>query len=70
MRVMDQLEHRTGETGLLPFRTRRVFNVGSEWFFAIRGEKDQGPFENQQDAMNGLDQFLNEVKLKKSVILN
>lgn len=57
MRVMNHLDHRTGETGLLPFRTRRVFNIGAEWFFAVRDGKDCGPFENQQDAMTGLNRF-------------
>ena len=52
------MAHRTGETGLLPFRTRRVFNVGAEWFFAIREGKDYGPFENQQQAEYELKQFL------------
>ena len=64
------MEHRTGETGLLPFRTRRVFNVGTQWFFAVRGGKDCGPFENQQEAENGLNQYLNNFQLKKHAALN
>ena len=64
------MEHRTGETGLLPFRTRRVFNVGTDWFFAIRGGKDCGPFENQQQAENELSRFLNSFQSKKHVALN
>lgn len=53
-------EHRNGETGLLPFRTRRVFNIGTEWFFAVRGEKDHGPYENELVAQNKLTLFLNK----------
>ncbi|MDH5600206.1 MAG: DUF6316 family protein [Gammaproteobacteria bacterium] len=57
------MENRTGESGLLPFRTRRVFNLGNEWFFAVRDEKDYGPFENQQQAENELARFLNSFQL-------
>mgnify|MGYP007065671021 CR=1 FL=1 len=58
------MAHRTGETGLLPFRTHRVFNVGAEWFFAVRDGKDYGPFENQQQAENELKLFLNSNSIK------
>ena len=57
-------EHRNGETGLLPFRTRRVFNIGVEWFFAVRDEKDHGPYENQLSAENELTVYLNNVNSK------
>ena len=61
MRVM---EHRTGENGLLPFRTRRIFNVGSDWFFAVRDGNDCGPFKNIEEAEAGLSLFLMEVASK------
>ena len=64
------MEHRIGETGLLPFRTRRVFNIGAEWFFAVRDEKDYGPFDNQQDAEYELNQFLGGSKLKNTAAMN
>ncbi|GMR16570.1 MAG: hypothetical protein BMS9Abin31_0917 [Gammaproteobacteria bacterium] len=67
---MDHLQHRMGENGLLPFRTSRVFNVGADWFFAVREGKDRGPFENQQNAMSGLDRFLIDFKYKKSALMN
>lgn len=60
------MEHRTGENGLLPFRTRRVFNVGTEWFFAVREGKDCGPFENMQDAENELNLYLIDIKPHKT----
>ena len=56
------MERRFGESGLLPFRTRRVFNVGSEWFFAVRNGKDCGPFQNMQDAENELNLYLNKIR--------
>lgn len=58
---MNLMEHRIGENGLLPFRTGRVFNVGTEWFFAVREGKDCGPFDNMQDAENELNLFLNDI---------
>ena len=64
------MEHRAGETGLLPFRTRRVFNIGAEWFFAVRGGQDCGPFENQQQAENELSQYLNNFQPDKHAALN
>lgn len=64
------MEHRIGETGLLPFRTRRVFNIGSEWFFAVRGGKDCGPFKSQQDAEIELSLFLNSFTFKKTAAVN
>lgn len=59
---MELMDHRVGENGLLPFRTQRVFSVGSEWYFAIRGGEDCGPFQNMQDAETELNLFLSEFK--------
>lgn len=55
---MRLMEHRAGENGLLPFRTTRIFNIGPEWFFAVRDGKDCGPFESKQNAASGLKQYL------------
>ena len=61
MKTMALMEHRVGENGLLPFRTRRVFNIGSDWFFAIRDGKDCGPFKDMLEAEAGLTLFLMDV---------
>lgn len=58
--------HRIGENGLLPFRTGRVFNVGTEWFFAVREGKNCGPFENKQDAENELNLYLIDIEPDKT----
>ena len=60
------MENRIRENGLLPFRTRRVFNVGAEWFFAVREGKDHGPFETLQDAEDELNLILTEIKQHKA----
>ena len=64
------MEHRTGESGLVPFRTRRVFNIGTKWFFAIRGGKDCGPFENQVDAEFGLNAYLMSIETNQKMRVN
>ncbi|MEJ2141867.1 MAG: DUF6316 family protein [Gammaproteobacteria bacterium] len=43
-------QHRAGETGAIPFRSGRIFNVGTQWYFATREGIDQGPFEARNDA--------------------
>lgn len=43
-------KHRAGETGSIPFRTGRVFNVGMQWYFATREGTDQGPFNGRDNA--------------------
>lgn len=61
------MEHRTGESGLVPFRTRRVFNVGTQWFFAVRNAQDCGPFDNQQDAESELNVYLARIDSNQKV---
>ena len=53
---MDQ--YRQGETGNVPFRTGRIFNVGMEWFFMTREGIDRGPYVDKQDAEVGLTLFI------------
>ena len=67
---MEHATHRVGENGLLPFRTQRVFNIDTKWYFAMRGGKDCGPFESMQDAQAELDLFLSkfENKLESTAI--
>lgn len=62
---MSLMEHRVGENGVLPFRTGRVFNIGSEWFFAVREGKDCGPFKNFKEAENGLNLYLTNIEPSK-----
>lgn len=64
------MEYRIGEMGLLPFRTSRVFNVGTEWFFAVRDGNDCGPFDNRDDAENELNTFLSGFESKSHALMN
>lgn len=56
------MERRVGESGLLPFRTRRVFNIGTEWFYAVRDGENCGPFESMEAAENELNRFLSDIE--------
>jgi hypothetical protein len=51
-------QHRQGETGLIPFRTGRFFNVGANWFFATREAIDQGPFPTRIEAEKALVNYI------------
>lgn len=41
---------RKGEDVNYPFRSQRIFTVGSEWYFTTREGKDVGPFKNKEDT--------------------
>ncbi|GAA3569767.1 MULTISPECIES: DUF6316 family protein [Marinobacter] len=57
------IQHRTGEEGPVPFRSSRFFCVGSRWYFTTREGFDSGPFASRQRAEQGLERFLNVVRL-------
>ena len=64
------MEYRIGETGPLPFRTGRIFNIGTQWYFAVREGKDCGPFENKQDAVAELSLFMRYIATKDQQLIH
>ena len=50
--------HRQGESGAIPFRTGRFFNVGANWYFATREAIDQGPFRSRNEAEVALTKYI------------
>jgi len=50
--------NRKGETGSVPYRTGRFFNVDSNWYFTSRGGVDHGPYASKADAELALKGFL------------
>jgi len=52
--------HRKGETGAVPFRSGRFFNIDNNWYFACREGRDRGPFENRDQAHAALRDYLAE----------
>ncbi len=52
---------RKGESGVIPFRTGRFFNVETKWYFSSREGTDYGPFDSKQQAEVSLDVFIQSV---------
>ncbi len=52
---------RKGESGVIPFRSGRFFNVETKWYFASREGIDHGPFDSKQQAEVSLDVFIQSV---------
>lgn len=67
---MLQTAHREGETGQLPPRTDRFFSIQGEWFFATREGTSIGPFENKDEALKGLDDFIEFIDLAEPKMLD
>ena len=53
-------QNRQGETGSIPFRSGRIFNVGMQWYFATREGIDHGPFSDKTDAEAELTLFVRD----------
>lgn len=62
-------QHRTGETGSIPFRSGRIFNVGMQWYFATREGSDQGPFEGRDDADMELMMYVRDKSTEKECLM-
>ncbi len=54
--------NRNGESGPVPFRSGRFFNVGSAWYFATREALDQGPYPSRQEAETALAMYIENVR--------
>lgn len=45
-------------TSKIPMRSDRFFAVNAYWFFSTREGADIGPFESKNDALTGLNTFI------------
>jgi len=59
--AITMINNRHGESGNIPFRSGRFYNVDSEWYYCSRENSDIGPFHNRQDADEALNVFLQDV---------
>ena len=50
--------HRRGERGAIPFRSGRLFNIDTRWYFACREGLDQGPYHNRHEAEATLSRYI------------
>lgn len=57
---MHAIEHRSGETGSVPFRSGRYFVVENKWYFACREGMDKGPYSSRNEAEMALKAFLSQ----------
>ena len=55
--------NRFGEDGPVPYRTERIYSVGSEWFFSVRKGTDQGPFKTEEEAKKAMVEFVSDALL-------
>ena len=51
-------DNRFGETGPIPFRSKRFYFNGKEWFFRSRHGERHGPFMTYKEADEALKRFL------------
>jgi len=55
------ISNRHGESGNIPFRSGRFYNVDSEWYYTSREHSDIGPFHDREQADEALNIFLQDV---------
>lgn len=52
--AMNTQIHRDGESGHIPFRSGRFFNIGGSWYFSCREGMDRGPYDTRSLAETAL----------------
>lgn len=63
-------DNRAGEIGNIPVRTDRFFAAQGQWFFSTREGLPIGPFEDKQDAKQGLGDFIEFMTLAEPKTLS
>lgn len=63
-------DNRHGESGSIPFRSGRIFNVGMQWYFATREGVDHGPYPDKSDAEAELMLFIRDQRTLDERIIN
>lgn len=53
--------HRRGEQGTIPFRSGRLFNIDSHWYFACREGREQGPYISRYEAEAALSLYIHDI---------
>lgn len=62
------MEHRTGETRNIPFRTQRYFCINGAWYFQTRGGGQQGPYITKEEMQAELLLFLRDKSMEHNAI--
>ncbi|MGH1486064.1 MAG: DUF6316 family protein [Cellvibrionaceae bacterium] len=61
-------ETRQGEEDKFWFRSDRFFSVGNDWYFTTREHQDVGPFGSRDDAVHGLELFIECVQKQQTSV--
>ena len=61
---------RAGEQGGIPMRSSRFFAAQGTWFFATREGAPIGPFEDREEAEQGLKDFIEFMTLAEPKTLS
>jgi hypothetical protein len=67
---MDSYSNRLGEAGNVPVRADRFFAAQGEWYFSTREGTPMGPFDDKQEAKNGLRDFIEFMDLAEPKTLS
>lgn len=51
-----------------PHRSGRFYEFENKWYFMAREYQDQGPFASKEDAIKGLEVFLEKIKEKENEV--
>lgn len=52
--------HRFDEDNDIPNRSERFYQIGGEWYFAVRRSGDQGPYRSKEEARAALRTYIVE----------
>ncbi len=53
--------NRSGESGTVPVRQQRFFKQHDYWYYRTREGIDIGPFDTQDEAQRGVQEFIDYV---------
>ena len=62
--------NRRGERGEVPIRSDRFFSAQGQWYFSTREGRAVGPFDEKNEALQGLRDFIEFMRLAKPPILS
>jgi len=69
MQTLTSLK-RNGENGEVPIRSDRFFSAQGEWYFSTREGNPIGPFDDKEEAQQGLHDFLEFMDLAEPATLS
>ncbi|MFV2059772.1 MAG: DUF6316 family protein [Gammaproteobacteria bacterium] len=62
-------DFRQGESGNIPFRSGRFYNIDAQWYFSCREQSNIGPFPKKEDAHQALTVYLDDLATISGITL-